>query len=95
MTLREKIEDAMHEYADVYERAMNGFTWDQKDVQSAQTDAVNDILAAVREAMLICADGFIVAKDENGKSLGAVATKPWMEQILAITGIAESEVEYG
>ena len=50
--LVEEIEDAMHEYADVYERAMHGFTWNQKDVATAKNQAVGAILAAVAEAML-------------------------------------------
>lgn len=49
--LEEKIEDAMHEYADVYERAMHGFTWNQKDVATAKNQAVGAILATVREIL--------------------------------------------
>jgi hypothetical protein len=45
--LVEEIEGAMHEYADVYERAMHGFTWNQKDVATAKNQAVGAILADI------------------------------------------------
>ena len=85
MTLREKID------TELYSAFLHGGRYQKWN----RREATDRILAAVREAMLIGADGFIVAKDENGESLGAFATKPWMEQILTAAGITGAGQEGG
>lgn len=98
--LVEEIEGAMHEYADVYERAMHGFTWNQKDVATAKNQAVGAILAAVREAMMSeeAVAHYIDAVERAGVEDDPEPTYEESARLsaafwLQAAGITESEVE--
>ena len=76
--LVEEIEAAMHEYADVYERAMHGFTWNQEDVATAKNQAVDAILAAT---MMYTADRAVPEPDADAvervaKAITSIWNKP-------------------
>ena len=43
--MAEAIEEEMYEYADVFERALSTFTWNQGDVLVAKKEAVDNIIA--------------------------------------------------
>lgn len=88
MTLREKIGQVLDDHA----AWVSGDIYRERNF-SDTAEAVDYILAAVREAMLENSAGFIVAEDRNGEVQASFDMGPWMKDVLTAAGITESEVE--